>query len=55
VYSWDPNYLQMINAWNSGAYIYNMKFKAIQCGNTTVVFKGAFYNNHYKITVTCPP
>ncbi len=52
-YSWDPNYLQKIKAWNTGPDYYDIKFKAIQCGNSTVVFKGVTYNNYYEITVTC--
>ena len=53
-YFWDRNYLQIIYAWqqSSDGY-YAIKFKAIQCGNTTVAFKGVIHNNYYKITITC--
>ena len=51
-YHWDPNYLQKINAWKPDPFYYNIKFKAIQCGTTTVVFNSHNHANYRKITIT---
>jgi hypothetical protein len=52
-YSWDPLYFECIKQWQSGPDWHEIKLKAIQCGDSTVVFKGVTWTNYYNVKVKC--
>jgi hypothetical protein len=52
-YTWDPLYFECIKQWQSGPDYYEIKLKAIKCGDSTVVYHGITYNNYYHLNIKC--